>query len=165
MGQVQDNPPSWKGFFFGCFVLLFIAGSIVGTFLYFSKKNDERIAGLEEKVMGPYWQAVKAEDYSRAYALRTAEWREKHTEEQLASAYQEARKEHGELQKTWIHVANEYYEPGQKGDACLVESIYEFKDGWRGRIHFHLKRPDDNSSWVIDKSAPTARLPLGDGPY
>jgi hypothetical protein len=115
--------------------------------------------------MQPYWTAIKAGNYQKAHGLRTSEWQTKHSVEDLAGAYDKAEKEHGTLEKTWIHVANEYREPGQVGDACRVEALYEFSDGWRGKITFNLTRPDEKSAWEIGNSAAPLSLSLGDGPY
>lgn len=165
MSEIHDQPASWRGFFTGCFVLIAIFGGIAGTFLHFKGKSDQRVAAIQRDIMQPYWTAVKAGDFEKAHSLRSPRWQEKNTPEALAQAYTEAREKHGELKEAYIHVANEFFEPGQEGQACRVESIYVFGDGARPRIVFTLRRADEQAKWVIDESAPGAHPPLGDGPY
>ena len=165
MSETSTKQGSWTGLFGGCLVIILIFGGLFATFRYFQGKDAERVQAIERTVMAPYWNAVKAGDYEKAHALRTTEWQSKHTAEELAGAYAEALEEHGELLNTYIHVANEFYEPGQKGEACRVESIYEFKDGLKTRVIFTLTRSDTESVWHIGESAVPASLGLGDGPY
>lgn len=163
--MANHEEASWGSFLKGCLVITLIFGSIVGGFLYFKQKSDNADAQIEQTVMRPYWDALAAGDYSRAHSLRAESWSSKHTAEELEKAYSKAEESHGTLLKTYIHVANRFYEPGAELQTMRVETFYEFKDGGRYRVVFVLERPSDSDPWQIGSSTVPLSHGLGDGPY
>lgn len=166
MSKNDTKDASWTGFFGGCLVLVLIFGGLFATFRYFQQKDQARVQALETDILQPYWSAVRAGDYPKAHSLRSADWQSGHSAEELAAAYDRLQQEHGEIQEAYIHVANEYFEPGQKDDACRAECYYAFKDGFRGKVIFDLRRQSESSPWKIGSSSTTVGAnSLGDGVF
>lgn len=166
MSNSSTKDASWTGFFGGCLVLVLLFGGLFATFRHFQQKEQARVQALETNILGPYWSALKSGDYPKAHSLRNSDWRAEHTVEELAAAYSKLVEEHGEIQEVSIHVANEYFEPGQEDDACRVESYFLFKDGFRGKAIFDLRRKNGSAPWTIGNSTTVNGLnDLGKGPY
>ena len=165
MSKNDTKDASWTGFFGGCLVLILIFGGLFATFRYFQQREQARVQALETDVLQPYWSAIRAGDYQKAHSLRSSDWQSKNSAEELASTYSKLQEEHGEIQEAYIHVANEYFEPGQKDEACRAECFYIFKDGFRGSAIFDLRRQDEAATWTLGNSTTTVGLnSLGDGP-
>ena len=165
MEKSVETEASWGSFLSGCLVLLLIFGGGFALFRHFQARQDSKVADLEKKIFRPYWNAVKEGDFQTAHGLRAESWRTEHSVEELKKAYLKAFEKHGELVKTGIHVANRMSEPGEERQMTRVESIYEFQDGWKGRVIFILVRSGEERPWTIEESRVPAKLSLGDGPY
>lgn len=165
MAETKEIQASWSSFFGGCVVLLLIFGGGIATFMHFSAREQAKIDRLQATLFEPYWNAIKKAEYEKAHSLRANEWQNENTVEALRLAYQKALKSHGPLVKTHIHVANRYYEPGDKRQTIRVESIYEFEDGWKGSVFFAVFRLEDDEPWRVGESSTPLSMGLGDGPY
>lgn len=165
MNNTREMESSWSSFFGGCLVILLIFGGGIATFRHFANKEQAKIDALQAELFGPYWAAIQQENFEKAHSLRAAVWQNQNSAESLAKAYQAATAEHGDLTKAYIHVANRFYEPGQELQTMRVETVYQFKDGWKGPVIFELFREEDTDRWQIGNSTTPLSHGLGDGPY
>lgn len=56
-----------------------------------------------------------------------------------------------------------FYEPGRQGEWWRAITIFEFEDGWQGRVTYYVTR--DQQGWKLDESFTDRRNDLGDGPW